>query len=544
MKYFITSVLVLVMCQFVMAQDTVKVMYYNVLNYPGSTPERVNYFRTIMQYSLPDVLLITEMLNEEGADDLLNLGLNAGAVDYYERAPFSDGPDTDNMLYFNSNKFSLRSQNVISTVLRDINEYILYKKGPDLAAGDTVFMRFFVAHLKSSTGSSNEQQRLEEVMEVGQYLADNGITENYVFGGDLNFYDSGEPAYQYIISSTGLNMVDPLPAGNWHDNGSFAAIHTQSTRTAQFGGGATGGCDDRFDFTFFSQNLVSGNQSVQYVPGSSFALANDGQHFNLGILDGPVNTTVPDSVLNALYYMADHLPVMSSLRFDDAPAMVSIDAKVYLEGAFNGTAMDPYPQAELPNYQPYFDNPWYYQGMEYLESNGSNEVVDWCLLELRVSDGNILDAIADTAVWKKACLVLSDGSIRDTNLTDLPQFDDVYQGDKYLVVRHRNHLDIISANPLQINENIISIDFTTSSATVYGGVNGYSHLINGTWGMSAGDMNGDGMINLTDLTDIWKLQAGIKGYQRGDINFNEQVDNIDKNKYCIPNFNKVSAVMQ
>lgn len=180
MKYFITSVLVLVMCQFVMAQDTVKVMYYNVLNYPGSTPERVNYFRTIMQYSLPDVLLITEMLNEEGADDLLNLGLNAGAVDYYERAPFSDGPDTDNMLYFNSNKFSLRSQNVISTVLRDINEYILYKKGPDLAAGDTVFMRFFVAHLKSSTGSSNEQQRLEEVMEVGQYLADNGITENYV----------------------------------------------------------------------------------------------------------------------------------------------------------------------------------------------------------------------------------------------------------------------------------------------------------------------------------------------------------------------------
>lgn len=145
---------------------------------------------------------------------------------------------------------------------------------------------------------------------------------------------------------------------------------------------------------------------------------------------------------------------------------------------------------------------------------------------------------------EKACLVLSDGSIRDTNLTDLPQFDDVYQGDKYLVVRHRNHLDIISANPLQINENIISIDFTTSSATVYGGVNGYSHLINGTWGMSAGDMNGDGMINLTDLTDIWKLQAGIKGYQRGDINFNEQVDNIDKNKYCIPNFNKVSAVMQ
>lgn len=523
------------------AQDTVSIMYYNVLNYPGSTPERVNYFRTISQYTLPDVLLITEILNEDGANDLLNLGLNSGETNFYQSAQFMDGPDTDNMLYFNSEKFGLKEQNVIPTALRDINEYVLFKK--PISGPDSIFVHFFIAHLKASTGSSNEQKRLLEVMQLGQYLEDNGIDENYIFGGDLNFYDSDEPAYQYIISDTGLSMVDPLPAGDWHDDAAFADIHTQSTRTAQFGGGASGGCDDRFDFIFFSENLVYNDDFVQYLNGSTYAFANDGQHFNKSILDSPLNTTVPDSVLQALYYMADHLPVISSLIYKNEPAYTAIDAKVFLEGAFNGIHMNAYPVNDLPDDQPYNKTPWFYDGMENIES-GSDNIVDWCLLEIRVSDGSVLEAIADTAVWKQACLILNDGSIRDTNLVGLPQFEDKYAGDKYLVVRHRNHLDIISSAPLQVVNNMLTVDFTTSPSNVYGGENGYSQVSNGSWGMAAGDLNGDGLINFVDIQNIWKLQAGMQGYLDGDLNLNEQVNNKDKNQFCIPNLNKFTSIPQ
>ena len=43
------------------SQQSIKIMYYNVLNYPGSTAERVSYFKTINQYVKPDILLVNQL---------------------------------------------------------------------------------------------------------------------------------------------------------------------------------------------------------------------------------------------------------------------------------------------------------------------------------------------------------------------------------------------------------------------------------------------------------------------------------------------------
>jgi hypothetical protein len=536
----------LLLWQGLFAQDTLSVMYYNVLNYPGTTPERVGYFRTIAQYTLPDVMLLTEVLSEEGANTLLDDGLNLGSIDTYEKAAFTDGPDTDNMLFFNGAKLGLKSQNIISTQLRLINEYVLYYKSGSLSnGGDTIFIRFYVAHLKASTGSDNEQQRLAEIMAFEQYLVDNGITENIVFGGDLNFYGSDEPAYQYIIDPSNMGLIDPLPAGDWHDNPAFASIHTQSTRTAQFGGGASGGCDDRFDFIFYSDDVIAGSQSWQYIAGSTYALANDGQHFNVSILDPPLNTTVPDSVLTALYYMADHLPVMSSLSVLTSPEPVTttLDVKVFLEGPFNGSNMSTDLSTLIPINQPFNETPWFYPGNETIEESNSN-VVDWCLLELRVTQGNIGDILADTAVWRKACLILENGFVRDTDLLSLPAFIDVYPGDKYLIIRHRNHVDILSSAPLEAINGSYIFDFSTSSIHVYGGAQGYSQLSNGKWGMTSGDVDGNGIVNYSDYTTVWRSQAGLSGFLDGDADLNGEVNNLDKNKHILPNLFKYSPLSQ
>lgn len=529
------------------SQDTLSVMYYNVLNYPGSTPGRVSNFRTISQSILPDVMLITELLSEEGADILLNDGLNVGTSSTYARAAFTDGPDTDNMLFYKSDKLTLYAQNSISTDLRLINEYVLYNnfEGGGLGS-DTIFIHFFIAHLKSSTGSSNEQQRLLEAITFKQYLDENGIEKNIIFGGDFNFYDDGEPAYQYLTGSSQVGLIDPLPAGVWHDNASFAGIHTQSTRSTQFGGGASGGMDDRFDFILFSEDIQWGSNAVAYIPESCYAYGNDGNHFNVGILDPPANVNYPDSVIQALHYMTDHLPVLCKIKIDEPILNPTawLNIKVYLEGPFNGINMNTGLEESIPVLQPYADIPWLYNGNESIETTPASGIVDWCLLELRVSEGSAIQALSENAVWQQACLIMTDGSIRATNKVSLPSFEDTIPGKKYLIVHHRNHLDIMSSTNLVLTDTIYSFNFTTSESSVFGGLTGYSQLSQDLWGMTSGDTDGNGIINNLDIQNVWTLQSGKSGYFLGDLNFNLEVDNTDKNEHIIPHLYKFSPINQ
>ncbi|MEZ5194948.1 MAG: hypothetical protein R2764_00695 [Bacteroidales bacterium] len=73
----------------------------------------------------------------------------------------------------------------------------------------------------------------------------------------------------------------------------------------------------------------------------------------------------------------------------------------------------------------------------------------------------------------------------------------------FVVIRHRNHLGIMSANSLVESGGVYSYDFTTSAAQTYGGINAVNELIPGTWGMIAADGNSDGMIDNLDLNSIW-----------------------------------------
>ena len=94
--------------------------------------------------------------------------------------------------------------------------------------------------------------------------------------GDYNIDASVEQSYRNLVGVGGGGpgqMFDPLnQPGTWHDNGLFAAIHTQSTRVAQIGGGASGGMDDRFDFQLATSPMMDG-EGLSYVgptaPGSA-----------------------------------------------------------------------------------------------------------------------------------------------------------------------------------------------------------------------------------------------------------------------------------
>ncbi len=298
------------------AQDTVKVTYYNLLNFPYLQQDRVDTLKKILDFIQPDIFVVNELTSFNGGALIKNNALNVNGVNSFASAVFYDGPDTDNLLFFDQTKFGLHSQNQIVTTLRDINEYVLYYKDPNLGlTQDTTLLYFYSLHLKAGNSSTNENRRYQDAVILKQYLVNNNKSSKLFIGGDFNFYSHTETGCQEILNGQGLNLIDPINRmGNWHVNSGYKNYHTQSTRSSSGGyaGGATGGMDDRFDFIFVSEDVMSGSDGVMYLDNSYLADGQDGSYFNQA-LNVFTNTNVPQSVANALFHMSDHLPV--SLKF-------------------------------------------------------------------------------------------------------------------------------------------------------------------------------------------------------------------------------------
>jgi len=295
--------------------DTLKVLSYNLLKFPSVAPTRIDTLKGILDHIKPDIFMVCEITSSAGADDILFNALNVGGETSYAMANYVSGPDTENMLFYNSDILGLKEQNEIPTALRDINEYVLYYKSDDLSSTlDTTFFYVYVCHLKASNGF--EAERNAECVEMKNYIATRTNRQNILIGGDFNFYGSDtEPAWSTVLAGSSVTIVDPINSpGHWNSNPSFVNIHTQSTRTASINGGATGGCDDRFDFIFMSPDLNSFGNDAKYITGTYRAVGQDGNHYNDALIDAPWNTSEPASVIWNLYNMSDHLPIYMEIE--------------------------------------------------------------------------------------------------------------------------------------------------------------------------------------------------------------------------------------
>lgn len=221
----------------------------------------------------------------------------------------------------------------------------------------------------------------------------------------------------------------------------------------------------------------------------------------------------------------------------------AVDTKVYLEGPFNGPDMNTNlnNSGALPLSQPYNISPWNYNGLESVNSIPNANVVDWVLVELRdvIQFGT---PSAGTTVGSRAGFLLNDGTIVDLDGISPLKFSTSINDDLHIVIRHRNHLDIVAANPASLINNIYNYNFSTSANQVFGGSLGYKEIAPGVWGMISGDGNGDGEINTLDKISIWLNQTGQSGYKAADFDLGGRVDNQDKNENWLENLNKGSQV--
>jgi len=319
-KIFLLSLFVLVQGAF--AQETIKTMFYNVFDFPSAPPaDKAERLKNILQVYEPDIFMVCEVENELGADLILNNSLNFDES-LFERAPFfpnqSGSSEIQQMIYFRSSKFSLETVDIIQTTVRDINRYQL-KLNSDDQASNPLFIDIYVAHLKSSQGTANQQLRLQMVTELINYLNEVDPDSYVIFTGDLNLYTSSEPAYQFLLDqNNSITFKDPLDEpGSWNNNPNFAFLHTQSTRlsSAGFGGGAGGGLDDRFDFILLSENMFD-NPELMYINNSYKSFGNNGNCFDNRIDSPDCDGEFGADLRSDLYWVSDHLPVVMELQTD------------------------------------------------------------------------------------------------------------------------------------------------------------------------------------------------------------------------------------
>ncbi len=319
-------------CRRLLAATDLRFVTYNALNFDSSSSSRQDEMEIIFADIEADVLAIQEVNTAGGADILLD-ALNAGGQEY-ARGDFIDGPDTDSVIYYRTSKVDLVSQNYIATSLRSIGEYTL-------SVADTLF-NVYSLHMKASSGGSNEQARLSEATLLRDHLETLPSDREFLVVGDMNIYSSSEPAYQKFVQSESNNdgrvedLLLPSQIGNWHVNSAFASVHTQSPRTASFGGGSNGGLDDRFDMIFSSFGL-NDNAGLEYVSGSQFVHGNDGQHFNQSILSGS-NSAVSQAVRQALHDASDHLPVVADFEVFTSFGVTVAESNGSTAVSENGTA--------------------------------------------------------------------------------------------------------------------------------------------------------------------------------------------------------------
>lgn len=121
----------------------------------------------------------------------------------------------------------------------------------------------------------------------------------------------------------------------------------------------------------------------------------------------------------------------------------------------------------------------------------ANDIVDWVWVELR-------DATDNTrAVAQRSALLQRDGDVvQEDGISPLEFLVDP-NANHHVVIKHRNHLGIMSNEAFAFSTATLTVDFTNANTGTYG-VNaqttfGLPENIRGMW---AGDTNGDGKINI------------------------------------------------
>ena len=245
-----------------------------------------------------------------------------------------------------------------------------------------------------------------------------------------------------------------------------------------------------------SQYTEWGTTTFNMADGGGFYEGEDGP--NLNGEDARYMLIVASSNYGGSCYSLAEIRI--GLEEITAPELV-IDAKVLLSGPYNSSTGLMSDQLRtknlLPLQEPYSGKASFVHVGEgggeivgdasvFDNTNDEDDIVDWVFVELRDKDD------INTVVNTKSALIQRDGDIVDID-GESRLVMKVEADDYYLVIRHRNHLGVMSATPITFRAaSSIKNDFTQDASLVYGG-SLYDN--DGTLSMFAGNANGANVVS-------------------------------------------------
>src|SRR5262249_14140456 len=147
----------------------------------------------------------------------------------------------------------------------------------------------------------------------------------------------------------------------------------------------------------------------------------------------------------------------------------------------------------------------------------NSNIVDWVLVELRTT-------ASGTSVEKKACFLRNDGTIVGTDGSSLPCFA-VPDGNYYVIIRHRNHLAIMTTSAISLSISSSLYDFTAGPSQAYG--TSPTKLVGSVYAMWGSDVNANGQLKYNGsandrnylLSKLNNVLSGVSnGYYMEDVN--------------------------
>ncbi len=163
-------------------------------------------------------------------------------------------------------------------------------------------------------------------------------------------------------------------------------------------------------------------------------------------------------------------------------------------------------------------------------ATGNNAIVDWVWLELRDQQD------ASVVIAGQSALLQRDGDIATIDGVSDVEFSES-ANNYYVLVTHRNHLGVLSANTIALSTTVTSLDFTNDTSLIQGGANAVVDMGSGSYAMLAGDQDGNGQVQNTDINSVITILGG-SGYSDADMDMNGQIQNTDINSLMNPNVGK------
>jgi hypothetical protein len=155
-----------------------------------------------------------------------------------------------------------------------------------------------------------------------------------------------------------------------------------------------------------------------------------------------------------------------------------------------------------------------------------DSAIDWVVASLR----SALDSTVEVAGSRKAAILMSRGTVVDTTGLML-SFPDVPPAPYFLMIGHRNHIAVMSADTVDTGDGLGQWDFRKSIQSAYtSGPDPLRQPDDGWYALFAGDATFDGQIVADDF-NAWLIEtkAVATGYLVADFDFDGQVTASDFN---------------